>query len=567
MKKGSKKDLSNPNQSKIENFFALTKDHANSKDNTNNSGSSGKSNNQNTIISNNNKSENKNNATFRQVTGYNVNTYNMEKIDNSKRNNNNYNGYESTKTIELEDLDEKFGKKRGPLIENFLENSKTYCLPCHIPKIWRVAKPLLEDIKNKKIKDLVSFLEIIMDIMRSHYVIQLDNLNIENLRLLIESLNKNEIIFFFEELLPFLANLALQVENWFKSTPLLILNQNNNNFVNLEKKQVACLLAHMFFCTLNIQNNSMLPDEFSFYLLYKNERKNDIKMQKLRCIYHYFKRIHKNLPDTYITYQRLGLSMKIHGKLDAKYWLNSQSKLKPVIFKDDGGIEKTKKAIHVDFANCSLGGGVLNAGCVQEEIRFTICPELLPAILFTERLLDHEAVIVFGTEQYCDYEGYDDKFRFIGDYKDESLTDSFLRKDTCVLAIDALNFSKNTSPNVQFKHEKILRELNKAYIGFYGSDQESGERRAIATGKWGCGIFKGNAQFKFILQWLAASQANRSMIFFRFNDKSLIKCERIIKKLYEKSVGEVFQLLNNYHDLIFQQNIEMEFFDFLFDVD
>jgi hypothetical protein len=31
----------------------------------------------------------------------------------------------------------------------------------------------------------------------------------------------------------------------------------------------------------------------------------------------------------------------------------------------------------VDFANHVVGGGVLGQGLIQEEIRFTVCPELI----------------------------------------------------------------------------------------------------------------------------------------------------------------------------------------------
>ena len=39
---------------------------------------------------------------------------------------------------------------------------------------------------------------------------------------------------------------------------------------------------------------------------------------------------------------------------------------------------------------------MLGEGCVQEEIRFVICPELLVALLFTEVLEDNEAVVITG---------------------------------------------------------------------------------------------------------------------------------------------------------------------------
>lgn len=43
-----------------------------------------------------------------------------------------------------------------------------------------------------------------------------------------------------------------------------------------------------------------------------------------------------------------------------------------------------------------IGGGVLGWGCVQEEIRFIICPELIAACLLTEVLEKNEAIVITG---------------------------------------------------------------------------------------------------------------------------------------------------------------------------
>jgi poly(ADP-ribose) glycohydrolase len=45
-----------------------------------------------------------------------------------------------------------------------------------------------------------------------------------------------------------------------------------------------------------------------------------------------------------------------------------------------------------------VGGGVLGRGCVQEEIRFVICPELIVARLFTEALDATEALLIVDKE-------------------------------------------------------------------------------------------------------------------------------------------------------------------------
>ena len=59
-------------------------------------------------------------------------------------------------------------------------------------------------------------------------------------------------------------------------------------------------------------------------------------------------------------------------------------------------------------------------GCVQEEIRFVICPELLVSMLFTEVLKPHESILIKGCERFSSYEGYADTFLFAGDFIDDS---------------------------------------------------------------------------------------------------------------------------------------------------
>lgn len=50
-------------------------------------------------------------------------------------------------------------------------------------------------------------------------------------------------------------------------------------------------------------------------------------------------------------------------------------------------------------------------GRVQEEIRFTVCPEMLISILVSEMMHPHECIFLIGCEQYMSYEGYADTFK------------------------------------------------------------------------------------------------------------------------------------------------------------
>lgn len=134
---------------------------------------------------------------------------------------------------------------------------------------------------------------------------------------------------------------------------------------------------------------------------------------------------------------------------------------------DEGTIEDDGEGLlQVDFANKYLGGGVLNYGCVQEEIRFVICPELLCSRLFTEALLDNECLLVLGCERFSYYNGYASTFQWTGDYVDQTPFDSFRRRKCGIVAIDAIHFK---SRSAQYSRDMISRELNKVCYTMFWS--------------------------------------------------------------------------------------------------
>ncbi|CAJ0921286.1 unnamed protein product [Ranitomeya imitator] len=116
------------------------------------------------------------------------------------------------------------------------------------------------------------------------------------------------------------------------------------------------------------------------------------------------------------------------------------------------------KLQEVDFANRYVGGGVTSAGLVQEEIRFIINPELIAARLFTEELDNNECLIITGAEQYSEYKGYAETYRWENAHNDEAPRDHWQRRTTEIVAIDAFHFRCHID---QFAPDKIRRELNK----------------------------------------------------------------------------------------------------------
>jgi hypothetical protein len=136
--------------------------------------------------------------------------------------------------------------------------------------------------------------------------------------------------------------------------------------------------------------------------------------------------------------------------------------------------------LQIDFANRFLGGGVLTRGCVQEEIRLTICPESLAGLLFVEVMEEHESVTIIGAERFANYSGYSSTFQFSGAHADPTPVDPVLnRLKTVLVAIDAISFRNKA---LQYKRELILREILKAYAGFALEDSVIGVRASAAGG-------------------------------------------------------------------------------------
>jgi len=132
----------------------------------------------------------------------------------------------------------------------------------------------------------------------------------------------------------------------------------------------------------------------------------------------------------------------------------------------------------------------------------------------------NESIIIVGAERANMHSGYRQTFTFEGPFQDNRPLDDLGRLSHYVCAIDALHM-----PGVfEFKPEGLARELNKAYVGFLGDVHErhaEAPNLPVVTGKWGCGAFACDKHLKAIVQWLAASQASRRMIFAKFGDSDL----------------------------------------------
>ncbi|KAI8121250.1 Poly(ADP-ribose) glycohydrolase [Lucilia cuprina] len=338
-----------------------------------------------------------------------------------------------------------------------------------------------------------------------------------------EEYDEDESKIFFENLLPRIIRLALRLPELVQA-PIPLLKQGKCHAVTLTQEQISCLLANAFLCTYPRRNTLKKKSEYStfpdinFNRLFQSS--GSAVLEKIKCICHYFRRVcpleddRSNVPTGCVTFERRYMP---HNEMPN--WSESSIPLgiTPLHITSDGTIEDEGLGLlQVDFANKYLGGGVLGGGCVQEEIRFVICPELIVSKLFTECLRPTEALLMVGCERYSNYTGYANTFQWAGNHEDNTPRDSSRRRMCHIVAIDALHFQDSAH---QYHEELMLRELNKAYVGF--STSLTTLAPGVASGNWGCGAFGGEATLKALLQLMACTVTTRPLVYFTFGNEEL----------------------------------------------
>lgn len=294
--------------------------------------------------------------------------------------------------------------------------------------------------------------------------------------------------------------------------------------VVMERDLVLSLLCNAFLGTIAPDYMQGLPLPHSFYdsslpdprFLQLLDANGPQEVAKLRMFVNYFDRCRQEMPRGAITVYRHRSELA-----DEESWASSQEPLLPMAVERLGiGFEDAadKRLVHADFANRYIGGGVLSGGCVQEEIRFAICPENVAALLLCPNMRDDEALQIIGAEQFSQYRGYGLGMKYGGDHQDETPRDPDGTVLTALACMDALDFRVSGGADLatQLQPALVLREANKAFAAFYPCNKRTGDM-PIATGNWGAGAFLGCAELKALLQWAAASQAHRYLVYFPFD--------------------------------------------------
>ena len=410
---------------------------------------------------------------------------------------------------------------------------------------WEAIKSTLSSKSIQSSHDLQEAILSYSPKYRGHYDWTFSTLH----KLMSEVLSKEESEKFFKETLPKMINILLSSDSIIPS-PIPLLVSGKSQSVALSPEQASVLLVNAFFCTYPLRNangahfRNFPPINFNtLFGRGTSDVLEESKLQELKCLIHYFTRITESTPSGVLTFSRVCLNPQSFPN-----WRKSEKGMSQLHITSEGSIETGGQGmLQVDFANKFVGGGVLTSGMAQEEIRFSICPELLVSLLFTEALGDNEVLLMLGAEQFSKYQGYANTFTFDGPHNDMTCFDGQGKRETAIVAMDAIQFGYDVRS--QFDESNINRELNKAFVGFSNHCAISGQLQAVATGNWGCGAFGGDVRLKFLIQLLAASENERDMAYFSFGDVSLVNEAGKIHKLLVKkgvTVGQLYKMITEY---------------------
>ena len=439
------------------------------------------------------------------------------------------------------------------------DNSKYLPLPQSAPD-WKSKECLLEGIYKYKtqLKDKNSIYMAIHSLTQHTY----PHLDFGGLSHFLNTLTEDEVTLLGVRILPRIAQYAALVVKYspYKSYPngLPILTQGTDRTIYIGKLQVASLLACSFFCLFRDNTPGSLLPTLNMNELFAPPKKSEKQMmitQKLRSIlFGYFEYLATNPPVNVEVPLLVRRQSNALSRYTPDFWSQSPKQLQDVFIMGELKMEEyCRSAVIVDFASKYLGGGVLGSGGVQEEIMFINHPELIAARFVCESMRDEEAMYIEGANRYTINSGYADTFQYVGQSEDSPMIS--------VISIDALHFFKDRDIISQFYKSNIDRELNKAAAGFGNAESTPQKYIPICTGRWGCGIFNGNPQLKFIIQWLAASYYQRPLYFFNQDHKDLrdlqAVCDRLrphltISALYKQlmAYSQKFMSLYEYTGLV-----------------
>ncbi|KAG2308697.1 hypothetical protein Bca52824_028445 [Brassica carinata] len=417
-----------------------------------------------------------------------------------------------------------------------------------------------------------------------------------------EKISRQESAKFFDEVVPALCGLLLKLPSMLEmhyqkadyvldgvKSGLRLLAPQEAGVVFLSQELIAAILACSFCLFPEVDRRLKHLQGINFDELFSYVGSYSLQVSVYTSVHETREQdndICQCMPKGFVSFERKVITLEYNPHYvsypEAEYWAKSITPLCYVEVHTTGIIEdQPGEALEVEFADEYFGGRTL-------QIRFMMNPELIAGMLFLPRMDGNEAIEIVGAARFTLYTGFGSSFQFAGDYTDNMELDSYMRRRTRVVAIDAMPRPGRR----QYKPDGLLRRLTRLLLDtslashvvecsekWCLDDHEEEEKIGVATGNWGCGVFGGDPEVKIMLQWLAISQ----VCFFVFSWKKTVitlledpschtnglqalqNVNQVVERisLEEMNVGELWSKLVEYSAERFSRRTKLGFFSWL----
>ena len=350
------------------------------------------------------------------------------------------------------------------------------------------------------------------------------------------------------KLIPMMQKLISDAPKTFRTFKGKLLTPGSATNIVLTRLQAATILAGIWFGLFDynyVSKGKYKIEDFpepTFVNVFSNQN-----IFVLQCIVNYFARLYEYMNDPDESARDLfnwgNIIIKRSVLKTKPDWSKIDSPINE-IYIGEGTVDDSPAKMHVAYAHEFIGGSLFEGSLTQEEVILLIRPECLVATLFCARMDDNETITIFGAEKMSQYAGYGSSVRFAGNFIDTTPR-GYSKDETEVMvqcSVVFMDASSRTSGTSQYIAD-FERDLNKAYCGF-SSFNFSKPLGQVASGNWTYGFNGNNMQLKFIQQVLAASLANKCLVYYPFGrdfeDQVIPFIDWIMRNRY--TIGDLFQL-------------------------
>lgn len=324
---------------------------------------------------------------------------------------------------------------------------------------------------------------------------------------------------FVEKIIPMMQKMIIDAPKTFKGFDGRLLIPDVSTNIAFTRLQIATVMSGIWFGLFDynyISKGKYSIEEFpepTFINVFSNQ--NTFVLQ---CILNYFARVYAYMTgdeDTKNEFLGGSIILKRTVLKDSPDWMTLDTPISE-IFIGEGTVDESPAKMHTAYAHEFIGGELFKNSLSQEEVILLIRPECLIATLFCAKLNANETLTILGAEKISQYAGYGSSVRFGGNFIDKtpkgySADETEVMTQCAVVFMDA---SSKTSGVSQYISD-FDRDLNKAYCGF-SSLIFSKPGAQVASGNWTYGFNGNNMQLKFIQQVLAASHADKCLVYYPF---------------------------------------------------